>query len=99
MSGFSRNDQLYLANPPQQGSLPTIVLISLCQVIEMSLMIMVITSSWRDYRKANRSCSCLGFFRTLAKMRKVSKFYFTTLVEIYFEKKSFQNLSSNIRIF
>ena len=73
MSEFSRNDQLYSANPPQQGSLTAIVVISLCQAIEVPLTIMVITSSWKDYRKSNRSCSCLGFFRTLTKMRKVRK--------------------------
>ena len=71
MSGFSGNDQVYSANPPQQGSLPAIVVASLCQAIEVSLMITVITSFWRDYRKSNRFCSCLVFFQTLTKMRKV----------------------------
>ena len=75
MSGFSGFDPLDVTQGErQQGSILGIVVIGFCVLIEVILLIMVVTSSLRDYRRSNRSCSCFGFFQTLAVMRKVKTF-------------------------
>ena len=75
MSGFSGYDWLDMTqNSRRIGSVPALAIVSFCEVVEVSLIVMVITSSWRDYRKANRSCSLFGFFRLLVTMRKVKRF-------------------------
>ena len=70
-------------NKPQQGSTTAIIFASFCEVIDVFLLIVVVISSWRDYRRSNRSCSCFGFFRTLALMRKVK----TRVVRPIFQEK------------
>ena len=81
-------------NKPQQGSTTAIIFASFCEVIDVFLLIVVVISSWRDYRRSNRSCSCFGFFRTLALMRKVK----TRVVRPIFQKK-LSRLSEPGRIF